>query len=529
MDEKKYTEEIDPKLAKTWGIGHAEGGTTKSKSDEIKPRAAFGWRHFQAFLMFLGISGAYTVRVNMSIAIVAMTSVDDSPSAEKFQTFDWESPTQALILSSFFWGYVITQVPAGQIAQRFGARKLLTISVFICGGVSLLIPIAASYGGWILVCVCRVIMGFCQGCLLPSLHTLLSKWAPPEERGRLGSFVYAGHQFGTLIALPISGFLASSSGGWPSVFYLWGTVLIAWSICWFFLGADSPATHPTISSEEREYIEMSLRTSENRELPETDATTTKVLSTPWKAILTSQPMWALTVVHCTQTWGFWMLLTEIPTYLHAIFNFDNKQNGLVSALPYLTMWMLSFPTSYVSDWVLRKGWVSTGNSRKICNSIGHCIPGIALIALGYVDRSHTVLAVSILVIAVAFNVPTLCGYQVNHMDLSPNFAGTLMGMTNGTANIFAILAPIITGFIVTDPHQVAQWRTVFFVTSGSYFLGNLFFVLFGSGQIQWWNDPSSARNSGDKVSKMEDDLSLSVLPPSYKKHRREAEVEKERF
>lgn len=83
----------------------------------------------------------------------------------------------------------------------------------------------------------------------------------PRDRDIAGTFVYAGHQFGTLIALPISGFLAGSSVGWPSVFYLWGTVTIVWSIWWFFFGADSPATHPNISLEEREYIEFSLRTS----------------------------------------------------------------------------------------------------------------------------------------------------------------------------------------------------------------------------------------------------------------------------
>lgn len=154
------------------------------------------------------------------------------------------------------------------------------------------------------------------------------------------------------------------------------------------------------------------------------------------------------------------------------------------------MWLLSFPTSYLADWTLRRGLVSTGTSRKICNSIGNIVPAIALIALGYIDSSHTVLAVSILVIAVGFNVPTLCGYQVNHMDLSPNFAGTLMGMTNGTANIFAILAPLITGFIVRDTVSIAKLR--FAVTSGaldgdSRFFFSIFIVQFQRYSIKCLN------------------------------------------
>lgn len=40
--------------------------------------------------------------------------------------------------------------------------------------------------------------------------------------------------------------------------------------------------------------------------------------------------------------------------------------------------------------------------------------------------------------------------QVNHIDLAPNYAGTMMGITNGGANIVSIFAPLVVGFVVTD-------------------------------------------------------------------------------
>lgn len=48
------------------------------------------------------------------------------------------------------------------------------------------------------------------------------------------------------------------------------------------------------------------------------------LRTPWKEILTSLPMWALIIVHCGQNWGFWLLLTEIPTYMSEVLGYDIK-------------------------------------------------------------------------------------------------------------------------------------------------------------------------------------------------------------
>ena len=38
--------------------------------------------------------------------------------------------------------------------------------------------------------------------------------------------------------------------------------------------------------------------------------------------------------------------------------------------------------------------------------------------------------------------------QSNHMDLSPNYAGTLMGITNTMANIAGFVTPYIVGTII---------------------------------------------------------------------------------
>lgn len=80
----------------------------------------------------------------------------------------------------------------------------------------------------------------------------------------LGTFAYAGAQFGTVIAMPISGFLAASKVGWPSIFYVFGVLAIVWSTLFFLCGADSPSSHRTISREEKEYIEDSLKTKETK-------------------------------------------------------------------------------------------------------------------------------------------------------------------------------------------------------------------------------------------------------------------------
>lgn len=90
------------------------------------------------------------------------------------------------ILSSFFWGYTVMQIPSGYLARIWSAKMVLGIGILINGLGGLLCPFVFDEGDWMYLCACRVIMGLCQAALLPCIHTLLAKWVPPNERGRLG-------------------------------------------------------------------------------------------------------------------------------------------------------------------------------------------------------------------------------------------------------------------------------------------------------------------------------------------------------
>ncbi|KAH0956061.1 hypothetical protein HN011_010903 [Eciton burchellii] len=459
-----------------------------------KPKAWFGCRHTQVVLMCLGFFCCYAIRVTTSVTLEAMTNA--ASANPDFEEFDWDDSVKHLILSSFFWGYICTQIPGSIIAQIWSAQGLFSIALIISGLMTLGSPIAAHYGNWQAMIVTRIISGLAQGTVLPCLHTLLSKWVPPEERGRLSTFVYSGGWIGNVICLLSSGFIAASPIGWPSCFYTWGSITILCGISFYLLGKDSPSEHSDIPLDEKEYIEISLGVTEISE--------SEKPATPWMSILRSIPVWALLTAQCAQAWGFWMLLTEIPSYMASIMRFDIKKNGVVTALPYFTAWIVSFPISYVSDLCIRRNIVTTQTSRKICNTIAHWIPAIALVGLGYTRQDQPELAIGILIIAVSSNIAACCGHNVNHMDLSPNFAGALMGFTNTTATICSILAPLIAGVIIQDSTNILQWRTVFFLSAGIYTLGNLIFILFGTSTVQKWNDQikSNRESVMRKISKV---------------------------
>ena len=48
----------------------------------------------------------------------------------------------------------------------------------------------------------------------------------------------------------------------------------------------------------------------------------QVDSIPWYQIFTSVPVWAIIVAHMAENWGYYTLLTSLPTYLKMILKFD---------------------------------------------------------------------------------------------------------------------------------------------------------------------------------------------------------------
>ena len=155
----------------------------------------------------------------------------------------------------------------------------------------------------------------------------------------------------------------------------------------------------------------------------------------------------------------------------------------------------------LADYALKKG-VSRGVVRKVCNTIAHWGPAVALSCLAALSIDNAIVAVGILVVAVGLNAGSLCGFQINHIDLSPNFAGTMMSITNCIASVIAIIAPLVCGAIAYEDTNAALWNIVFYLSAAIYVLGNLIFIIFGQAEAQPWNEPEAYELSTRKESAM---------------------------
>ncbi|CAH0564068.1 unnamed protein product [Brassicogethes aeneus] len=452
-------------------------------------------RHILGIMGFLGFANVYAMRVNLSVAIVAMvnSSMTPPPSNNSFETctvpnvtngtipastgeFNWDEQTQGIVLGSFFYGYVLTQVPGGRLAELFGGKRVYGVGVLITAIFTFLSPIAARINFPLFILV-RVLEGMGEGVTFPSMHAMLARWIPPLERSKFAAYVYAGANFGTIISLPLSGWLCSLDymGGWPLCFYIFGVLGFVWFFFWLFLIYDNPQVHPRICPQEKAFILASIGPQDEDKG-----------SIPWMNFLTCVPLWAILITQCGQSWAFYTQLTELPTYMAQILHFDIQSDAVLSAIPYLTSWIFGIGTSIFADWLLSKGYLSLSTSYKVFNSVASIVPSLGLLGVAYVGCDKISVQL-LLAIPGAFAGAVYAGNQMNHIALSPKYAGTMYGITNATANICGFLAPYVIGLIIQGRETLGQWRMVFYLAAGINIGANLFYVAFASAREQSWS------------------------------------------
>ncbi|XP_050295558.1 putative inorganic phosphate cotransporter [Anthonomus grandis grandis] len=453
-----------------------QNGATEQVSyekDETASLPLFGVRHWQILILFALNFVAFSFRSCLSVAIVPMTnpSVNVNPDVPTYPNWTHKN----VIHSAFLWGYILPQVLAAHMAKKYGPKWFLVGAMAIQSFLGVTTPFVASHFGEVGIMISRALQGFCQGFIFPSLSHLLSRWIPIQARTRWSSVVFSAGKAGAVFSIIATGLFAASWNGWPMAFYFYGLLGAVWCIFMILFGYNAPSNYPKISQAEKNFIEQNTGLTQEH------------VKTPWRKIFKSVPVWALLIVQAGNTYCFWTLLTQIPTYMNYIMHFNMKQNGILSSLPYLAFWLLGFVFGPTSDFLINRNIISRGVARKIFNSIGLVVPATALIILGYTKEGHQIQGVILLIVAVGINAACYSALMVNHIDLSPNHAGILMGVCNGLSHIAALLAPLVVQFLVVDVRNPDQWRQVFLIAATINVSTALIYDIFGSGEVQPWN------------------------------------------
>uniref|UniRef100_A0A8C9TML5 Solute carrier family 17 member 8 n=1 Tax=Scleropages formosus TaxID=113540 RepID=A0A8C9TML5_SCLFO len=462
-------------------------------------------RYIIAVLSGLGFCISFGIRCNLGVAIVEMVNnntvyVNGTAVVQPAQ-FNWDPETVGLIHGSFFWGYIVTQIPGGFISNKLAANRVFGAAILLTSLLNMFIPSAARvhYGCVMFV---RILQGLVEGVTYPACHGMWSKWAPPLERSRLATTSFCGSYAGAVIAMPLAGVLVQYVG-WPSVFYIYGVFGMIWYTFWFLLAYSSPAEHPTISQEEKTYIESSIGEGANL------LCATEKFKTPWRHFFTSMPVYAIIVANFCRSWTFYLLLISQPAYFEEVFGFPISKVGILSAVPHMVMTIVVPIGGQLADFLRSRKILSTTTVRKIMNCGGFGMEATLLLVVGF---SHTRgVAISFLILAVGFSGFAISGFNVNHLDIAPRYASILMGISNGVGTLSGMVCPLIVGALTKHKTRL-EWQNVFVIAAVVHYTGVVFYAIFASGEKQDWADPEGT--SEDKRGFVADDELAQETEPN---------------
>ncbi|CAL4085675.1 unnamed protein product [Meganyctiphanes norvegica] len=465
-----------------------------------------------ALICSTGVIVLYMMRINLSVAIVAMVHVPTTKNVTKeklcvpnneelhsihdipgplngsFELLSSEiqedkvsdliimtSTEKGSVLGALFYGYVTTAIFGGRMAEKYGTKRVVFISMLAGGILTLLTPVAANTHYAFFTTV-RILIGIAQGVFYPALHCLISCWIPPLERPRFMSFVYLSNCLGIVITMPLCGVIIDAFG-WPWVFYGSGILSLVWVIIWALLMHDTPQQHPRISPSELNYITDAISHESNAG--------EKPSSVPWLEIMKCRGFWAIAICHTGNAYGWNLLNTQLPSFMDGVLGLSIKKNAVMSSIPYLCRFIGSNCWSWMGDTLLTKGIITPRISRRLFSAIGLVGMGTVLGIVGFVGCNVN-LVVTLLSIGTTCLGATVSGYGPNYHDLSPNFAGTMLGMSNTCAFLLGMLAPVIVGALTPDDTP-EQWQAAFLSTTGVLFVGITVYLIFADTELKPWN------------------------------------------
>ena len=411
-------------------------------------------RYVLVFLVFLSVFVCYIDRVNISVAIIPMAA-----------DLGWNMQTQGMVLSSFFIGYMLLQIVGGRLADRYGGKVVLGAGVLLWSLFTILTPPAAFLGIGILI-LARIAMGMGEAVTFPSIYSLYSRWLPLNERSRAVGFANSGIPLGTVFALVVTPIIVESLG-WEWAFYSFGAVGVLWYLLWRISVTAAPAEHPTITEAELGLIQAESSTS------------AAARTLPLREILSHAPVWAIITAHFCNNWSLYVLLSWLPTFVNKGLGVDYASVGWVTMFPHIAAFVFLNVAGTVTDRLISNG-MDVGKVRKLMQTIGFGSITIALTVVGYVETVW--MAITIMCVGNALGAFVTGGFVVNHMDIAPKHAGTLMGITNTAGTIPGIIGVYVSGMIL---EATGSWVLVFQTAAGVTLFGLLVFLMFASSKRIW--------------------------------------------
>lgn len=308
-------------------------------ADKIK-----GLRWWIVGLIMLGTIFNYLARSSLSVAAPTLTD-----------KLHMTTQQYSYVVAAFQGAYTVMQPVAGYILDVVGLKIGFAIFATAWAASNMMHGLATGWGS---LAFFRGLLGMSEAAIFPAGMKTITQWFPAKERSVATGWLNTGTSIGAMLAPPLVVFCILQFN-WQTAFVVTGGVAFIWVALWLFF-YRSPADHPNLSEDEREYI---LSGQEEGKLSSTKRPS-------WKQLLSTRRFWGIGIPRflaepAWQTFNFW-----IPLYLVSVRHMNLKEIALFGWLPFLAADLGCVFGGYLAPFLLRKFNTQLLTSRKLVMIVG---------------------------------------------------------------------------------------------------------------------------------------------------------------
>lgn len=363
---------------------------------------------------------------------------------------------QGWLLGSFFWTYLLLQIPGGWLLDRFGPRRVVSWAGGLWGVFQLL---GGLVSGGVLLTATRLGLGASEAPVFPAGAKLNANWLPPAERARGATFVDMAGPFGAAVGGVIVTALIGFTGSWRWAFIITGALTIAVSVLNGLYLRDSPEQHPGVDAAELDHIRGGSAPADLDGAQDALPTVGDYAR--------SRSFWGLWLGRLGWATVWWGIISWTPTYLSDELGFDLKALGWGTFLVYGFGVLGELLSGQVTDRFRNR----SDNPNRVMRAVLGVSGGgsvLAILAIPLVQDGYAALA--LLAAAVFFNQMGGIYWAIPAWLAPRRQVGKVGSVMNVASSAGGGLAPVVMGYSIAAAGGGYGGAFVFLAVAAAVFL-----------------------------------------------------------
>ena len=407
----------------------------------VQKVSAAQWRILVLLIISVWIN--YMDRANLSVAAPQLRSELSL------------SPLQlGMLLSAFFWTYAALQPVAGWLVDRFNVAWVFAIGYFLW---SVATGVTGLVAGFQMLLVCRLILGLGESIAYPAYSSILANHFPQHRLALANALIDAGSKMGPALGT-LLGALLVGSVGWRIFFIVLGLVGGTWLIPWAFWSPRAATRLTRVAA---------------------------AIETPsFGEILRVRAAWGTAIALFCGNYFWYFLVTWLPSYLIDERKLSMQSMAVLGSMPFVVIAISAVSAGWLSDrWIQRGGSVT--QVRLLFAASG--LAGSAVIVLVPILKTAWMAMVVLHLAGFFYGLYSSNLWAITQTLAGPTAAGRWSGFQNCCGNMSGVVAPWLTGFVVS---RTGKYYLAFVACCAVLAIGSCsyIFVVRKVERIRWSTD-----------------------------------------